>query len=120
LRYIAFQLYSALVSHAAVLIREARSRAGITQAELARRLGTTQSAVARLERWNANPTAHTLERALEVTGHRLELAERPWSSVDESQIARQLRFTPAERLEAFERSYADVREIALAARKSLG
>lgn len=41
------------------LVREARRRAGLTQAELAERTGTTQSAIARLE---AGATAPSFER----------------------------------------------------------
>jgi transcriptional regulator with XRE-family HTH domain len=84
------------------LIRTARRAAGLTQAELARALGTTQAAVARLERTGANPTIKTLERALQATGHRLELGASPRrSSIDETLIARQLRLEPAERLKEF-------------------
>lgn len=36
-------------------VREARLRAGLTQAELARRTGTTQSSVARLESGQTRP-----------------------------------------------------------------
>jgi transcriptional regulator with XRE-family HTH domain len=88
---------------AAEAIRNARARAGITQAELARRLGTTQSAIARLEAPASNPTVATLERALEATGHRLLLAAaRAEPCIDETLIAQKLRLTPAERLKSFE------------------
>lgn len=103
------------------LIREARSRAGITQAELARRLGTTQSAVARLEAAGASPRLATLERAVEACGGRVELSLAPApSSVDETLVARMLRMSPGERLLAFEESYEDARQFALAAARSRG
>ena len=38
------------------VIVEARQRAGLTQAEVARRIGTTQSAIARLERGENDPS----------------------------------------------------------------
>jgi transcriptional regulator with XRE-family HTH domain len=101
---------------AASLLRSARTRAGLTQAELARRLGVTQAAVARLERPRANPTVETLAAVLNATGHRLELHATPRpSSVDETLIASYLRLTPAERLRAFESSHnnlARLRELA--------
>jgi HTH-type transcriptional regulator/antitoxin HipB len=43
-------------------VREARERAGITQAELARRIGSTQPAIARLEAGGVTPNLDTLRR----------------------------------------------------------
>lgn len=59
------------------LIREARRRAGLTQAELAARVGTSQSAIARYERGRALPELGTLHRIIEACGFELhlELAE---------------------------------------------
>ncbi len=48
----------------------ARSRAGLSQAEVARRMGTTQSTVARLEGGRAKPTLLTVERYAKATGSR--------------------------------------------------
>jgi transcriptional regulator with XRE-family HTH domain len=82
------------------LIREARRKAGLTQAELAARAGVTQPVIARLERGGGNPTFETLERVLHATGHRLELraVEQGLVTVDESLIRRQLALSPAERM----------------------
>lgn len=52
---------------------QARTRARLSQAELARRLGTTQSAIARLEGGGVSPTLSTLRRYAEATGTRLEI-----------------------------------------------
>lgn len=86
----------------AILVRDARRSAKLTQAQLASRLGTTQPVVARLERLDANPTLTTLERALDAAGYRLELraVPKPAAAVDESQIVERLRMSPAERLAA--------------------
>ena len=46
---------------------EARTRAGVTQAELAAKMKTTQSAVARLESGRVPPSTRTLEKAARVT-----------------------------------------------------
>jgi transcriptional regulator with XRE-family HTH domain len=108
------------MSHATIL-RDARLRAGFTQAELARRLGSTQAAVARLERPGANPTLSTLEEAVAATGHRLQLTAFPHrSSVDETLIARNLRLSPKERLAAFEIAHHEVAELRTAMRRSGG
>jgi transcriptional regulator with XRE-family HTH domain len=103
------------------LIRTARTAAGLTQTELASRLGTTQAAVARLERTGSNPTVATLDRALQATGHRLELGAAPRnSSVDESLIAQNLRLEPAARLRAFQSSQRKLAPLAGRARTARG
>jgi|SRR5215207_3047863 len=103
---------------AAVLIRHARRRAGLTQVQLADRLGLSQAAVARLERPGANPTIRTLERALRAAGQRLDLRAADGAApVDEAQLAEHLRLTPAERARAHDRAYGETAELAGAARR---
>lgn len=58
----------------AVLVREMREDAGLTQTDLAKRIGTTQSVIARLE--NAEYTGHSLtmlERIATTCGMALKL-----------------------------------------------
>jgi uncharacterized protein len=56
------------------LIRTARERAHLTQAELAARAGTSQPAVSRYEAATASPSVETLDRLLASMGARLELS----------------------------------------------
>ena len=56
---------------------EARTRAKLTQAELAERMKTTQSVVARLESGRAYPSARTLEKIARATGTRLRISFDP-------------------------------------------
>jgi transcriptional regulator with XRE-family HTH domain len=100
------------------LLRGARAHAGLTQAELAGRLGVTQAAVARLERPGANPTLHTLQRALLATDHQLQLRTvARKSSIDETLVASNLRMSPADRLRAFQTAHASVEELRALARR---
>ncbi len=52
---------------------EARTRAGLTQAQLAQRMKTTQSVVARLESGRVRPSTKTLEKVARATGTRLKI-----------------------------------------------
>jgi transcriptional regulator with XRE-family HTH domain len=58
---------------AAVLLREARKRQGISQRRLALRAGTSQDAISRIERGVESPTLERLANLLTVLGERLEL-----------------------------------------------
>ncbi|MDO9417328.1 helix-turn-helix domain-containing protein [Pararhizobium sp.] len=55
----------------------ARTRAKLSQAELARRVGTTRSAIARLESGGVSPSLSTLRRYAEATGAKLEVTLVP-------------------------------------------
>lgn len=55
------------------VIIEARTKAGLTQAQLAERMKTTQSVIARLEGGRVHPSTETLERLAKATGSRLKI-----------------------------------------------
>lgn len=56
------------------LVRLARSRQGVSQAELARRLGTAQPAISRIEKDQISPTLETLEGILNAMGEALSIS----------------------------------------------
>ncbi|MBL0935595.1 MAG: helix-turn-helix transcriptional regulator [Rhizobiaceae bacterium] len=56
---------------------EARTRAHLSQAEVASRMGTTESAVSRLESGRVKPSTRTLERYAKATGHKLRISLEP-------------------------------------------
>jgi transcriptional regulator with XRE-family HTH domain len=64
-----FSLVSALI--------DARTRAGLTQEEVARKMKTTQAVIARLEGGGSKPSTRTLERYTEATGSRLRITFEP-------------------------------------------
>lgn len=81
------------------LVKEARRRADLSQAELARRAGMAQSTVARIESGARTPSTSTLERLVRAAGFDIhsELTE----AVDPDTISlleSRLQRTPAERL----------------------
>jgi len=56
---------------------EARSRAGLTQEQVAQRMKTTQAVIARLESGGSKPSTRTLEKYAEATGNRLKISFEP-------------------------------------------
>jgi ribosome-binding protein aMBF1 (putative translation factor) len=64
-----FALASALI--------DARSRARMTQAQVAEAMGTTQAVIARLEGGRVKPSTRTLERFAKATGTRLRIRFEP-------------------------------------------
>ena len=61
-----FELAKALI--------EARTRAGLSQTQLARKMKTSQSYVARIEGGKVRPSTDALERFAKATGTRLRIA----------------------------------------------
>jgi len=72
----------------ASLLIEARTRAKLTQAELADKMGTSQSTIARLESGKAAPSLSTLRRIAKATGTRLEIAFEPMRAAKKSKSTR--------------------------------
>ena len=88
------------VIDAAMLVREARRRQGISQAQLALRAGTSQHAVSLIERGLRRPSLDTLERLLLATGHRLaEGLEVVATEEDPIHLAAEQRRSVGDRLE---------------------
>lgn len=64
-----FQLAETLIA--------ARTRAGLSQTQLARKMHTSQSYVARLESGKVHPSTEALERFARATGNRLKISFEP-------------------------------------------
>lgn len=61
----------------AIAVAEARERAGMTQAALAKKMHTKQSNISRIERGSQNVTVATLERIAKALHSRLEIQLLP-------------------------------------------
>ena len=84
-----------------VLVRDARSRACLSQRDLAARADTAQSVVARIELGQTSPTWQTLTRLLAAAGFdvQAQLTARPVvASHMLADVERILALTPEERL----------------------
>ncbi len=55
----------------------ARSRAGLTQSDVAQRMGTTQSVIARLEGGKGTPSMRTVQRYAQAAGARAVVRIEP-------------------------------------------
>jgi transcriptional regulator with XRE-family HTH domain len=79
------------------LIKEARLRAGLTQAQLGARLGKAQSVIARWERDDVSPSLETLRQVVRACGFDLTFFMSKFDDSNVTIIDQHLRMTPAER-----------------------
>lgn len=80
------------------LIREARKRAGLSQAELARRMHTKQPVIARWESLERSPSFENVSRAIQACGLELQHSIANPDPQEESLLSQWLRMTPKQRL----------------------
>ena len=92
------------------LIRQARKRAGLTQAELAANAGTTQSAIARWESGGSCPSLETLQRVVEACGLELRWGLAPAESTEWSLAQQNIGLTHEQRLDKLVRHVAFARD----------
>lgn len=84
------------------LIRQARTRAGLSQVQLAERSGKDRAQIARWERDTVTPSLEMLRELLHVCGFDLDLSLVPYRGPDaqlEARLERALERTPQERLQ---------------------
>jgi transcriptional regulator with XRE-family HTH domain len=82
------------------LLRAARRRHGLTQAQLAARARTSQAAVSRIERDQVSPTVDTLRTLLDLMGEELVLdAALIDYGHDRTLLRENLRRTPEQRID---------------------
>lgn len=96
LAYIAYMYYNYHVV-TGDLIKEARLRAGLTQAELGGRLGKAQSVIARWERDEVSPSLETVRDIVRACGLELTFFMSKFDDSNVTIIDQQLRMTPGER-----------------------
>ena len=84
------------------LVQEARRRAGLSQAALARLAGRPQSTIAKIERGRREPSLSTLQHLVGAAGFELRIQLVPRDDHDLQLIDAMLALTPDERLRALE------------------
>lgn len=92
------QLAIVVVLSIANVVREARRRSGLTQAELAERAGVAKSTVGRIESGARTPSTEMVERLVAAAGWTVSLSLSEADPGTDSMFERTLRRTPAERL----------------------
>ncbi len=80
------------------LVREARRRGGLSQAELAERAGVPQSTIGRIESGARMPSAALVDRVVRAAGFELRLGLGEPDPETDSLFERTLRRTPRQRL----------------------
>jgi len=80
------------------LVREARCRAGLTQAELARRADVPKSTVGRIESRSRMPSAAMVERLVRAAGFEVGFSIGEPDPGTDSMFERTLQRSPAQRL----------------------
>ena len=95
---------------ASQIIREARLRAGLTQAELAARLGRERGQVARWEIRGQEPSFENLQSAVEACGFvlRIEIAEREENPELDDELSRSILEAPQQRVQALLERLGDI------------
>jgi transcriptional regulator with XRE-family HTH domain len=95
------------------LLREARLRAGLSQAELARRAGKATSVIGRWERGEVKPSLETLQDVIRAAGLELgfTLSSADADDHDLGLIRRSLDWSPAERFAHGQRVAREIREL---------
>jgi transcriptional regulator with XRE-family HTH domain len=82
------------------LLRQARRRHGLTQAQLAARARTSQAAISRIERGLVSPSVATLAWLLDLMGEELRLSAEPIDYGHDPSLNRlNLALNPEQRIE---------------------
>jgi transcriptional regulator with XRE-family HTH domain len=92
---------------AAVLLKDARERSGLTQLEVAERAGVAQSMVSAYEKGKRRPSVATLDRLLKATGWQLVADIEPLGADLDARVERALAITPVERAKWFDLTLGD-------------
>jgi transcriptional regulator with XRE-family HTH domain len=88
------------------IIREARTRAGLSQAELGARVGRDRAQIARWETDAVQPAFETLRGLVEACGFELDYVLRPrqLDRAEEARVSKSLDRSPQERVRKLLRS----------------
>ena len=93
-----------------ILLREARLRSGLSQAELARRAGKARSAIGRWERGEVQPSFETLRELVRACGLEISYGLYDHDANADSLIDASLAMTPDERFVRLEQWVSFVSE----------